>query len=460
MTEHERRDNLIRHPLRWVEIVQGGAAGLLVVVLVAVGILAYRGGAMAALSGSHPPDVVIVIVLDALRADRLSSYGYTGIQTPHIDSLARDGVLYRDMNTQTAWTKPSVATILTSLYSSSHRVLRLPDMLSDELLTLPEVLAGHDYYTAGFVANTNLFHELNYDQGFAEYYDLDPLESAFYHNGDRAYQEAERVNWRVLPWLEANHNKRFFLYVHYMDTHGPYFAHPYTGLSYYEKDPALAQLQSDLYDGEIVYFDEHLGKLLATLKRLDLYDRALIVFTSDHGEEFYEHQGWTHSRTLYQEITAVPLIVKYPGNVHAGTIDEGLARTLDIAPTILDVAGIEQPAVMRGVSLRLPPDSPARPQTSYAETFWMTGVMSVRDSRFKLVEVVDGDLRGRAPTQLYDLLADPGETTNVAAMYPDVVAQLRATMSETVALAERGAVGEQQAVLSPEFQERLRQLGY
>jgi len=486
--EHERRENPgSGHSLRWIEIAQGGVAGLVIVLLVAVVLFAYRGGALAAFLEPSPPDVIIIVVADALRADRLSCYtqcpadGYTANRTPHIDALARDGVLYRDMNAPAAWTKPSVATILTSLYPSTHRACGYKHILPDEVLTLPEILATRGYHTVGFVANIYLFHELNFHQGYAEYYDLDPLESSFYHKGDRCYQEAELVNWRVLPWLEANcdqgspsggqgsssggrrspsGDKRFFMYLHYMDPHGPYFVHPYDGRSYYCTDPSMAKLQSDVYDGEIAYFDRHFGNLIATLKRLGLYDDALIVFTSDHGEEFYEHQGWAHGKTLYQEITSVPLIVKYPGNVRAGTVDEGLARSLDIAPTILDVAGVEPPAAMRGVSLRLPPDSPARAQFSFAEDFCLSKVMALRTPRYKLIEVIGGDRRGREPTQLYDLAADPGETTNLAATRPDLVARLRADMSQTLALAERAAVGGQEVDLSPAFMERLRQLGY
>jgi arylsulfatase A-like enzyme len=272
------------------------------------------------------------------------------------------------------------------------------------------------------------------------------------------------VNQQVLPWLAANHDQpdtsRFFMYIHYMDPHLPYFEHPYTGKDRDERDPARPEITSRKYDGEIAYFDQHFGGLIATLKRLGLYDRALIIFTSDHGEEFYDHQGWDHALTLYQEITAVPLIVKYPGNARAGTVDEGLARLLDITPTVLDVAGIPATAMMQGVSLRWPADSPARAQFSFAENFCQFGALSWRTPRYKLIEVIDGDLRGREPTQLYDLELDPQETTNLAAARPDVVRQLRAEMSRTMALAERAAMIGQKAELDPEFRERLRRLGY
>ncbi len=458
MTLHEKH----ARPLRWHEIGQGILAGLLIVALVATPLFVYRSGVLAA----APPNVIIIVVVDALRADRLSCYapylanGQRVVATPHIGSLARDGVLYRNMNAQSAWTKPSVATMLSSLYPSTHRALTADDILSDEVLTLPEILAAHGYYTVGFVANTNLFHELNFQQGYVEYYDLDPLESTFLRHGDRFYQEAERVNWRVLPWLEAHRDQRIFMYVHYMDPHDPYFVHPYDGRSYHSEDGVPAWLLRDVYDGEIAYFDRHFGNLIATLKRLGLYDQALIIFTADHGEEFYEHQGWAHGKTLYQEIMSVPLIIKYPGNAHAGTVDEGLARSLDIAPTILDVVGIQPPAAMEGISLRLPANSPARAQAVFAEDLYRAGVMAVRTSRYKLIQVTTGDPRGRGQTQLYDLQADPGETTDLAASRPDLVARLRADLSQMLALAEEAAVIGRKADLDPAFLERLRRLGY
>jgi arylsulfatase A-like enzyme len=457
--EHRESSNP-GHPLRWVEIVQGGIVGLVVVLLVAVALFAYRGGAMAAFLGSSPPDVIIFVVADAMRADRVSCYGYAAKQTPHISSLARDGVLYRHMDVQCSWTKPSVATFFTSLYPSTHQARSFEDLLSDEVLTLPEILAVHDYHTVGFVTNYAVFPKFNFQQGFREYYALDGIESSWHREGQKYYQEAELMNRSVLPWLEANRDRRFFMYLHYMDPHRPYFLHPYDGRSLWCEDPTRVKEVSDAYDGEIAYFDKHFGDLLATLKRLGLYDKALIIFTSDHGEELYEHQGWAHNKTLYQEITNVPLIIKYPGNAGAGTVDEGLARGLDITPTVLDGVGVEPPAGMQGISLRLPPDSPARARFSYAETSALSWVISIRTPRYKLIEIIDGKLRGRTPTQLYDLEADPGEQTNLAASHPDIVARLRADMSQTLTLAERAAVSGQEADLDPEFRERLRQLGY
>ncbi|MBU1877690.1 MAG: sulfatase-like hydrolase/transferase, partial [Chloroflexi bacterium] len=182
---------------------------------------------LASLGQPAPAPNVIVILPDALRADRLSCYVPGSVQTPHIDALARDGVLYRNMNAQAAWTKPSVATIFTSLYPSTHQARRPKDILPDAVLTLPEVLSAHGYRTAAFVTNTNLFPDLNFQQGYAEYHALDPAETTWRHDGQKFYQEAALVNEQVLAWLNAAPQQPFFLYIHYMDPHRPYFQHPY-----------------------------------------------------------------------------------------------------------------------------------------------------------------------------------------------------------------------------------------
>jgi len=437
----------------------GLMAMFLCLALVGAGTAACVEG-IAGLTRTSPPNVIIILP-DALRADRLSCYGYTGHQTPHIDALAHDAVLYRHMTGQAAWTKPSCATILTSLYPSSHRAQQQEDALPDEVTTLAEVLAANGYHTAAFFTNHNLRAEFNFQQGYDEYYWLGPEGSSQTLDGQTYYQEAELVNQQVLAWLESNRKQPFFLYVHYMDPHRPYFEHPYNGRG---EDPRGKELSdaprlSALYDGEVRYTDEHVGALLDGLKRLGLYDRSLIVFTADHGEEFQEHGGWAHCQTLYQEIV-VPLIIRYPGGDRAGTVDEGLARSLDIAPTILDVAGIQQPAAMEGVSLRLPANSPARAQWVFSEEVFRAGMLAVRTPQYKLIRATEGQDRGRGLVQLYDLIADPGETRNLADDQPAMVSRLSTHMDQALAHAVQMAVAGKGAELDRELQERLRQLGY
>ena len=301
-----------------------------------------------------PPNApsILLIMVDTLRADHLSSYGYGAGRTPNIDSLATDGVRCAHTFSQASWTRPSVATILTSLYPSSHGAVHKADMLPDRVDTVAEVLSRGGYYTAGFADNVNVSPSFNFGQGFADYRYLAP--DLFFHANEPAaqltlysglrlvrerflarrvdvhnyYQPAEVVTDTVIGWLDSPAAKQgpFFLFAHYMDPHDPYFVHPFNGEGYARvanpNPPAsVADKYRQLYDGEIAYLDEHLGRLFADLKRRGLYDKMLIVLTGDHGEEFHEHGGWWHGTTLYDEQIHVPLILKPPAGGARGRRD-------------------------------------------------------------------------------------------------------------------------------------------
>src|SRR5262245_7758209 len=329
------------------------------------------------------PNVLLVMV-DTLRADHLGVYGYEKAKTPAIDGLAADGVRCAHTFSQASWTRPSVATILTSLYPSSHGAVHKPDILPDRVDTVAEVLARAGYYTVGFADNVNVSPSFNFGQGFAEYRYLAP-DLFFYANEPAAqltlysglrlvrerflarrvdvhnyYQPAEVVTDAVLGWLDSPAAKAepFFLFAHYMDPHDPYFVHPFNGEGYARvanpnPPPAVADKYRDLYDGEIAYLDTHLGRLFGELKRRGLYDKTLIVLTADHGEEFHEHGGWWHGTTLYDEQIHVPLVLKPPAGGARGRVVEELTTSLDIAPTIIARAGIPVPSVMQGHPLPL-----------------------------------------------------------------------------------------------------------
>ena len=464
MTAIEKENPNPGRPLRWKEAVQGGIVGLVVVSIVAVALVAYRGGAMAAFLGPSQPDVIIIILADALRADRLSCYGYTKNQTSHIDALARDAVCFAHTTSQASWTKPSVGTIFTGMYPLSHQARVKGAGVAETLDTLPEALAARNYYTVGFITNLTIRPGLGFEQGFDEYIWMPSDDSKFLLDGRRFYQEAELVNQRVRSWLQGNRQRRFFMYIHYMDPHRPYFEQPYNGRGYYshgEGDPDQAGALSDLYDGEISYLDTHVGELIAELKKKGLYDDALIIFTADHGEEFYEHLGWGHGRTVYQDVVHVPLIVKYPGGWGAGRVDDRLARLVDLAPTILDVAGIQPPAAMQGVSLLRSAPEPRDLQIAFTETEFEGNVSrAIVTSRYKLIQVVAGDHRGRDPIQLYDLVADPAETTDLAQAHVSVVTRLRQRLDRTMIAALQASVEGKQVEIDPETERRLKMLGY
>jgi arylsulfatase A-like enzyme len=479
----------LRAVARW----WGGSIAFLLIVAVAGGasFTGHPSDAATTVVGISPalrerPNVILIGV-DTLRADRLSCYGYEEDTSPHIDALAADGVRYDRMAAQASWTKPSFATIFTSLYPSSHQAVHKADRLPGAVVTLAEVLSVAGYRTGGFADNINVAPHFGFDQGFDDYTFLAPdygfwasassSQLAIYQVAHRLsaqwggndirfqdfYQDAAVVNREALAWLEANQESRFFLFLHYMDPHDPYFEHPYNGQGYarahdQNPDPTLAPAFSRLYDGEIRYLDKHLGQLFAWLKAEGLYEDTLIVLTADHGEEFQEHGGWWHGQTLYQEQIGVPLIVKYPGGARTGTVVTDLARSLDIAPTILDAVGLEIPSAMMGRSLWSETEPP---DFVFAEEDHEGNVLrSLRTLTDKLILANPDNPRGLPVTALFDLESDPGEQDNLAGHAPETVDEMTAWLNGVEALARSNAVQAEAAELDPDIEEQLRNLGY
>jgi arylsulfatase A-like enzyme len=473
-------------------LISGGILILLVVVAGAISLITRPSDTLATPPVGISPGLedapnVILIGADTLRADRLSCYGYSGSQTPRIDALAADGVRYDEMTAQASWTKPSFATIFTSLYPSSHTATGKSHRLPQAVITLAEVLAASGYHTGGFADNPSISATFGFDQGFADYVYLAPdhlfagneaaSQTALYQSlrriwamgtsdqvyPQRFYQEASTVNRHALDWLEANKGTRFFLFLHYMDPHDPYFEHPYNGTGYarasnQNPDPSLAPTFSQLYDGEVGYLDEHLGQLFDWLKAEKLYNDTLIILTGDHGEEFQEHGGWWHGQTLYQEQIAVPLIIKYPGDAQAGSAVADLVRSLDIAPTILDVAGLPAPEAMMGRSLWSDTEPPAY---AFAEEDHEGNVLhALRSATHKLILANAGNPRGLPTEALFDLVTDPGEQQDLLSTQPEQAQTLRQTLRQIVTLALEQAVEGEVGSVDASVQEKLRDLGY
>lgn len=436
----------------------------------------------------QPSPNVIFIMADALRADHLPVYGYSHIKTPALQALAADGITFEHHIAQSSWTKPQSATLLTSLYPSAHNTYLKPHALPGDIETLAEVMRATGYATGGIVSNVNLSPIFNFHQGFEHYRYLSPdyllgaRESAaqlcLYNLlrlvrmrilgtkkrvGDY-YQCADVVNQGVFSWLEQVTDKPFFLFMHYMDPHDPYFAHPYSGeavarVSQPNPPPDQAGYMRRLYDQEIVYMDSRLGQLVSFLKERSLYDSCLIVFVADHGEEFYDHDGWWHGTSLYEEVVHVPLIVKLPHNRRAGTRDPRLVRSVDIAPTIIECTGSAVPPAMQGVNF-LANDSKT-PVRAYAEEDHEHNVLhALREERWKLILTTPESPRTAPPVQLFDLSRDPHERENVADANPQVVDRMQRDIEDIQARIRRDAYQEQAGKIDRATQDRLKALGY
>lgn len=435
---------------------------------------------------------VIYVMIDTLRADHLSCYGYPQPLTPHIDSLAADGVRFSDLFAQASWTKPCVACQLTSMYPSSHRAAHKADRLPDAVTTLPQVLARHGYATAGLAANANIAPLFNFGQGFHSYEYLAPTalfgaseataQLAVYQgirlgyerfvssamNVYNFYYPAEAINERAIDWMKRQIDQRFFLFLHYMDPHDPYFEHPYNGRGVARvrtpSPPAdqAAELKR-LYTGEISYLDQQLGELFDWLKQQNLYDNTLIVLTADHGEEFYEHGGWWHGLTLYDEQIHVPLILKPPSAEASsirrpGIVDTGLAQSIDIAPTVLGALNLVRPDEMQGIDLF---DAKERLAATFAESELEGNVLrSVRGTEWKFIEANPGNPRGLPLQQLFNIAKDPSELRDLVAAEPDRATQMLADVKRIQDWAVQRAVASQQTEIDTTTREQLRSIGY
>ena len=419
----------------------------------------------------RPPNVLFILV-DTLRHDHLTPYGYTRHDTsPEIKRwLADPGLVVENAYSQAPWTLPSVISFMTGrqpgeLVGSDLAAFGIPD----DVKPLAERMTGLGYHTGGFVANPTLHAGAGFGRGFRTYFAPPPsLEWLRRH--------ADDVNRRAVPWLRAFQRRPFFLYVHYIDPHDPYenpdmidgrasFMPGYTGPvaggwihGIYNgrlelPDPArdIPYIEA-LYDGEIRYVDRHVGALLAALDP-EVLQNTLIVLTADHGEELYDHGGWKHGQTLYEEQIHVPLIFRWDGRIKAGTRLTGTAQLLDLVPTLLAAAGGEADASLDGIDL-LPAltrgaELPRRPVFAEGLSGGPLRAAAVLDGRklflFNREEPFqpgDGlqehlwrlDLARLRGAELYDLAKDPGERRDLAAADPQGVARLAPVIHEQLAL--------------------------
>ncbi len=359
---------------------------------------------------------VVLVSIDTLRADHLSCYGYERNTSPAIDKLAEGGVLFENAVSSTTWTLPAHAAMFTSLPDAVHSVLTTSSRLDPNRITIQEIMKSQGYVTAAFYSCPFLDPIFGLDQGFdlyescmstsSVYKNPDFLElgrklrelhetPGFFRNPSLRNQAAEyrkqmqemyekgefqaridvtgeKVSDKAIQWLKEHFQERFFLFLHYFDVHNDFvppepwdrqFDPDYTG-SFDGRDfmvndaisPAMDQRDLEhiiaLYDGEIAYTDYQLKQVFDTLETLGLKEKTLIVFTSDHGEEFFEHGEKGHRWNLYDTTLKIPLIFYFPGVIPSGKTVQSQVRIIDIFPTILDYAGIEEKGEALGESLR------------------------------------------------------------------------------------------------------------
>ncbi len=434
---------------------------------------------------------VFLIIIDTLRYDWISPYGYD-IKTPNLQSFSDDGILFTNMFSQCSWTRPSVSSFMTSLYPSQHGVETYTDILNPNSKTLALSMRKAGYYTVGFCNNFHLLAAYNFSIGFNYYEYLSPSDvipvdknapkldfvALLRENSKKYllklkpknavnyyYYDAFRATDRVTDWLSKNRNKKFFMFIHYMDPHVPYFRYPYDG-NYYDP-PSICQgniYSADevadfavFYRQEIEYLDKGLGRLFDYLKNQGIYDNSLIIITADHGEEFFDHGGAAHGRTLYDEMTHIPLIIKLPYSEKRGTIDRHLVQSIDIAPTIANLVGSQIFNNWQGKDIF----SKVKTKWSIAQLMKSKRATAIRSLTEKLYLTYNTD-ETLPPVAYFNLVKDPKELNNLAdnPVYKKRIIELQDTLNYLNSTLAVNASRAKQIELDGTTKDRLKALGY
>ncbi|HKO55349.1 MAG TPA: sulfatase-like hydrolase/transferase, partial [Thermoanaerobaculia bacterium] len=387
---------------------------------------------------AHAGAPVILVSIDTLRADHLPAYGYSAVATPAIDALRRDAILYTHAYSHCPLTLPSHVSMLTGLLPTEHHVRNNAGYTYDAAkhASIAQLLHARGYETGGAVSSYVLRRETGFGAMFDWFDDAIPVSGGAVSFVQHQRSGAETTA-AALRWLEPRRERPFFLFLHLYEPHTPY-----------DPPEPFRSRYASRYDGEIARADQIVGDFLARLQALGVYDRALIIFTSDHGEGLGDHGEDQHGILLYRETIQVPLMIKLPGAARRGETVAAPAAHIDLAPTIARLMGIETPKEMRGASLLSLPSSRA----IYSETYFplinlgWSPLRSLRTEKFTYIDA--------PPPELYDITRDPAERNDV------LVSERRAAASLRETLAQYPSTLDTVAQVDPEEAKRLAALGY
>ncbi len=386
-----------------------------------------------------PGTPVILISVDTLRSDHLPMYGYQKVETPHLDRLRQDGILYRHAYSHVPLTLPSHSSMLTGLRPADHGVRGNLGYHLDAANHpwLPRILKQHGYKTGAAVSAFVLRAATGMSSDF-DFYDDNILQRTWKMGS--AQRKGDQTLAAVEPWLESVKGSPFFLFFHLYEPHRPW-----------DPPEPFASRYTLAYDGEIASADDLIGRLIAELERLGVYDKALVFFVSDHGEGLGDHGFQEHGPLLYRDVLQVPLVVKLPGNQRGGTTSDAPAQLTDLVPTVLSLLGIDQPEELEGQSLLTLDEAQQRP--IYGETqfprihFGWSELTSVIEYPYHLIQGPD--------RELYDLEKDPGEEHNIIQEQRRTYAGLRDALERY-----DGSFQEPDQTEDPEVRKQLEALGY
>lgn len=420
---------------------------------------------------------IIVYVVDALRADRLGCYGYKKPTSPHIDEFAKESIIYQRAHAPATWTRPSIASLFTGQDSPIPGGVGREDILRSDIPTLAETLKKAGYHTAGYVSNGNIAPELGFGRGFDEYiYFPEKPELA------EIYPSSRELLDQALPKLEKV-QEPFFAYIHTIDPHAPYTppkeyaqrfippgATPTPGTmdtfkKFIWRNPEATDSQvaylSGLYDGEVAAADDGFGYFLDWLKKRLYEHRTVVIFTSDHGEEFYDHHGLGHGGTLYEELLHVPLIIHFPAQSDIKGPSPFHVSLSDLMPSILDHLGIRRLSVLDRNNILFAYGTP-RPIYSY-ERLDKVEKESVIIQPFKLIHNINKTNQWGETVleyELYNLETDPGEHNSLLNEKPITFQVLLHTLNELHQKNFSQTGHAAPSAIPPDLKKRLQALGY
>lgn len=490
---------------------RAAAAAVLLGLWLSTSVSCRRPAESPVVAGAAARPSVLLISIDMLRPDHLGCYGYGPATSPRIDQLAAEGVLFENAISSTCWTLPAHAALFTGLADSVHGCVDTDRRLAESRRTLAERLGDAGYATVGFFSGPYLHPVFGLGQGFEQYVDCTSyaglntrtaeetgrVDGLAVSDASHADVTSPRVYEEVSDWLKASRRRPFFMFVHMWDVHFDFIPPPPYDRKF---DPDYRGTQSGrnflfdaainasmperdrehliaLYDGEIAWTDQYVGRMLDDLDALGLRESTIVVLVSDHGTEFFEHGRKAHRQTLYDEVIRIPLIVRHPGRIAPGRRHADQVRIIDVLPTIMDLAGLGEPPDVMGQSLaplfsgaelrrdtlaiselfsdsrRLTPDGRWEPRNPGFPL--QQRLRSFRRADHKLIN----DLN-RQRAELFDLRVDPGEQRPLAdhdAAESRDAEQGRAWLR---AFMRAWPAGDAESAIPPEVLAKLKSLGY
>lgn len=433
---------------------------------------------------------VIVILVDALVPPKIGCYGNAKGITENIDKLADRGVVFLNTISQSNWTHASIPSLFTSTYPIVHGVTNEFKKLPESMTTIAEILQDNGYLTSAFMTNPWIARQFSLAQGFDSYVDLierDPSRwyDLYYKLGTylgilrtppACYPTAEILTEEAISWIEKFKDKRFFLYLHYMDVHGPYVRHDLSDTGFVYREEAT-QAQSEkipisMYESQVFYVDYHIGLIIEKLRQLGLEGKTLVIITADHGHYLDELDNIESRETMYEYAIRIPLVLSLPGTFDSGLKIKRQAQEIDIAPTIISLLELESNFPMQGMPLQ---DVIADQEkgleerdvfSEVAPTFMAADshLIAVRKPPWKYIY----DMLNKKK-ELYRLDLDPQEQNNLIDKMPEIAEiyhrKILDYVLEGLALSEKigcesGGVGEETVEIDHATEQTLKSLGY